>query len=81
MLPCLREQPELARVAQYIEASMQQTPLDEEEEHGVQWEEEFVDLVESDQWLMVTADGKRRPILVPIFFANNEIVWRDRVES
>jgi hypothetical protein len=39
-------------------------------------EEDYLDLIESDNWYLQDQAGKRTHILVPTFCAEDEIVWR-----
>ncbi len=79
LLPDVDQQPGAARVLEYIDASVKASPQMETDDYDGAWEEGLADLIDSDQWWLLTSDGEKRSILIPIFFVDNEIVWRDDV--
>jgi len=73
---------ELSRhLLNYIEQSiignglMEDDKMDEWEKFENALSERFLDLIETDDWYLM-ADGKREPIMIPIFCRDKGIVWR-----
>jgi hypothetical protein len=44
-------------------------------------ERDFLDLVETNNWRLIDAEGQVEPILCPAFHPNDEIVWRWGVDA
>ena len=79
----IREDDRLRHVVDYIESSIRTAQLaeaDQQNEALYAWEENFIDLIESNQWFLVDEKGQREPILIPIFHSKQEIGWRWRIE-
>lgn len=38
--------------------------------------EDYIDYIDTQDWILITDNGKELPILCPIFHTNGEIVWR-----
>jgi hypothetical protein len=43
-------------------------------------DEEFTDLIESEDWYLLDETGKKSPILVPLFNNKTDITWRYNVD-
>jgi hypothetical protein len=79
-----RDHPRLRKhVQDYIEFSEQADALLEDGDVTPAWEaftgqreQAFQDLIDSDEWALVDAQGVRHALLVPIFCGGREIVWR-----
>jgi len=54
---------------------MEQDKVDEFDAFEKQAGDRFDDLIETDDWYILE-NGKREPILIPIFCRDNAIVWR-----
>ncbi len=68
-------------IHEYIVYSVQASIfMDEDEERWQEFMEEeehkFFDLIECDDWKLISEKGELHPILIPNFIHNNEIVWR-----
>ena len=84
--------PEDQRMARFVELSIESMRLlmgddtydeDDDDDDGgemnpvdAELEREFMDLVETNGWRLIDAQGKVEPILCPAFHPDDEIVWR-----
>ena len=69
------------RLAKYIRLSIESSRYLEngdEENYQACCEEEnkYLDFINSEDWYIVTHDGKKEKILCPAFHENDEIVWQ-----
>ena len=76
---------ERKRLARFVELNRESIRLvDIEHEQDVTSEldainkhlESYYDFIETDDWILVSDNGERIPILCPIFRHDGEIVWR-----
>ena len=79
ILPSFEQQGGL--VNEFIKYSVEASMLMEEDQN--KWQEfmeaeepKFIELIESDRWILVDESGEIHNILIPNFCSNNEIVWR-----
>ena len=66
-------------IEEYIAMSVRVWPLIEADKYDAEAQEEeelFLDLIESDKWALVDDQGRRTPILIPVFETNGRINWR-----
>jgi hypothetical protein len=79
------QSPEAARIAKFVALNQESTRLvDMEHEQDVSRElaavnaelEGYQDYIESEDWYLIDADGRRHPILCPVLRGPGEIVWR-----
>ena len=80
--------PEDQRMARYVELSIESMRLmmgdtyveddddDESNPFEAEIDRDFMDLVETNDWRLIDAQGKVEPILFPVFHPDDEIVWR-----
>ena len=78
--------PEDRRMARFVELSIESMRLlmsdeDEDEDDDInpvdaELERDFSDLVDTNNWRLIDAQGKVEPILCPAFHPDDEIVWR-----
>lgn len=75
------DQKENQLLTEYINYSIKASVLMEEDEK--EWlklieteEDQFIDFIESEDWNLIDKNGDKHPILIPIFCANSEIIWR-----
>ncbi|MEM6956849.1 MAG: hypothetical protein AAF645_14240 [Myxococcota bacterium] len=66
------------RIHAYIAMSIRVFPLYEEgrDDEAANEEEAFMDLIESEQWALIDAEGQRRSILIPVFSPGGRVNWR-----
>ncbi|MEM7604666.1 MAG: hypothetical protein AAF411_04855 [Myxococcota bacterium] len=66
------------RIHAYIAMSIRVFPLYEEgrDDEAADEEEAFMDLIESEQWALIDAEGQRRSILIPVFSPGGRVNWR-----
>jgi len=69
-----------SELADYIQSSVKCSALidklDQETRDYIEAEERtFTHLIDSDEWYILDEDGKKHPILVPIFHPENIVVW------
>lgn len=72
-----------ARVLEYHAYSLAEDAIGVEDDYRDRWqsfidehESAFLDLIDSDAWALVAADGSRLSITVPLFHADGVITWR-----
>jgi hypothetical protein len=77
--------PEVARFVRFVTLNRESTRLvDIEDEQDVSRElaevnaelEGYTDYIESEDWYLIDADGRRFAIMCPILRGSGEIVWR-----
>ena len=77
--------PEAIRFAKFVALNKESTRLvDTEHEQDVSRElaavttelEGYTDYIESEDWYLIDAGGRRLPIICPILRGSSEIVWR-----
>ncbi len=81
-----RQSAETSRLARFVELNRESTRLAdledqqeasrEQEAVSAELEANFMDYVESEDWLLIDERGRELPILCPILRDPGEIVWR-----
>jgi hypothetical protein len=79
-----RSTPEIQKIVKYIEYSIASSRIGEESDYGqesidfeTQDEDQFLDLIDSDDWYFTEdGTGKRYYLLIPIFHSDRDIGWR-----
>ena len=72
----IREDDRIRHVVDYIDFSIRTAPLVHADQQDDAWyaeEDDFSDLIESNQWFLVDEKGQREPILIPIFIPNGKL--------
>ena len=69
---------------QYINYSITASKLMEEnieewEEYILQEEAKYIDIIESNEWLLVGQNTEKHQVLVPVFCYDNSLVWRFKI--
>ncbi|WP_044213543.1 hypothetical protein [Flammeovirga sp. OC4] len=79
VLPSIEEKQVL--IYKYIQYSVKASNLMEEDE--MKWqdfikqeESKYIELIESEKWILIDQNGEIHKILIPNFCDKNEIVWR-----
>lgn len=81
----ISNEPEISRVKQYLKLQAESCRfLDIEHEQTVETElekinsklDEYMDLIETDEWYLVDIDRRKHCILSPIIRLDNEVTWR-----
>ena len=75
----LDQLPEMTQVLSYIDYSVRIWPLIEEDrtdEIDYDEENQFIDLIESEDWWLLDENGEKTGILIPVFCTDNGINWR-----
>lgn len=70
--------PGLERAVEYVEWCVRTWPLIEQNRYDevAAEEDQFMDLIESDGWVLRADDGREVPILIPVFCTDNKLNWR-----
>jgi hypothetical protein len=72
-----------SHIQNYINFSIQAATIGEEDDYGKRWEDfqlagemRYVDLIDADRWCLISPNGVRTAIMIPVFHSNCEISWR-----
>ena len=70
-------------LAAYIAYSREKDRIAVASDSGAEWERfveenenDFLDLIESDEWTLEDESGRRKRILIPNFTADGGVIWR-----
>lgn len=63
-----------------MEGAVEYEPTENELENLEVEENEYVDLIETDNWKIIESNGTITKILIPLFSFDNTIVWRLNVD-
>jgi hypothetical protein len=79
-----RSNPEIQKIAKYIEYSIASSRIGEESDYGQESidfdtanEAQFLDLIESDDWYFIEDEtGEKHYLLIPMFHSDCDLGWR-----
>jgi hypothetical protein len=76
-------EPLRSHIQNCINFSIQAATIGEEDDYGQRWEDfqitgerDYLDLIDSEAWYLLDANGTKTSITVPVFHGDREISWR-----